>query len=181
MYITAQIFGVLAVITFALSYQAKSRKGIALANTVSNVFYVLQYVFLGAFDGAAVDALSALSGFAAYNKDKRFMKKHMCVVIAVLNIAIFVSGMLLYRNVFSLCSVAGAVLQVSALWISDEKKLRLVSFPGAALWLAYNLANGAYGSVVGNLLCMISIGIAMCRYDIGKTKKSGGYYESKSN
>ena len=77
MYITAQILGILAVTTFAFSYQIKSRKGIAFTNTVANIFFVLQYVCLGAFDGAVVDVLSALSAFAAYNKDKKFMKKYM--------------------------------------------------------------------------------------------------------
>ena len=58
------------------------------------------------------------------------------------------------------------MLQVSALWITDEKKIRLVSFLGVPFWLIYNLISQAYGATVGSVLCMISIGSAIYRYDI---------------
>lgn len=171
MYKLGQIIGILAVIAYILSYQMKKRNSIVLVNTISNVLYVLQYILLGAFEGAAIDCLSAVSSMAAYNKDKNFIAKHTKLIVFILNFAIFVSGMALYRNIFSLCSVAGALLQTSAYWISKEKKLRIVSFLGAPFWLVYNLTSGAYGSSIGNVLSMVSIGLAIYRYDIKPDKK----------
>ena len=51
----AHILGILAVAAFLLSYQFKTRRNIIAVNLISRVLYVLQYVFLGALDGAALD------------------------------------------------------------------------------------------------------------------------------
>ena len=170
MYIAAQIVGILAVVTFLLSYQLKKRKNIILVNATSSVLYVLQYIMLGAFEGAVLDVLSTLSTVAAHNKDKKPIKNHTKLALICMNALIFIAGMSLYENIFSLFPIAGAILQTSALWITKEKSIRLVSFFGAPCWLVYNLTSHAYGSALGSVLCMISIGIAIYRYDICKKK-----------
>ena len=48
----------------------------------------------------------------------------------------------------------------------QKKRIRQVSFLGSPFWLVYNFVSGAYGSCIGDLLSMVSIGIAMFRYDI---------------
>ena len=63
MYIAAQIVGIIAVSTFLLSYQLKKRKNIIMMNATSSVLYVLQYILLGAFEGAALDIMSAFALF----------------------------------------------------------------------------------------------------------------------
>lgn len=166
MYTLGQIVGILGVATYVLSYQLKKRNNIVLVNIISNVLYVLQYILLGAFEGAAIDCLSSFSSIAAYNKDKKFISKHVKLVVIIINLAIFISGIALYKNIFSLCSIAGAILQTSAYWISNEKILRIVSFSGTPFWLVYNFTSRAYGSSVGTVLSMASIGLSIYRYDI---------------
>ena len=168
MYKLGQIIGIIGVAAYVLSYQLKKRNNIVLVNIISNTLYVLQYILLGAFEGAAIDSLSAVSTFAAYNKDKGFISKHIKLVVFVINLSIFISGMALYRNIFSLCSIIGAILQTGACWLSDEKKLRILSFSGTPFWLVYNFTSGAYGSAIGTVMSMLSIGIAIYRYDIKK-------------
>jgi hypothetical protein len=77
-------------------------------------------------------------------------------------------GLYLYENIFSLFPIAGVILHTSAFWITEEKTIRKVSFLGSPFWLVYNLANFAYGSAIGDILSMISIGTAIYRYDIRK-------------
>ncbi len=60
MNIPANIIGALAVASFVLSYQIKNRKGIVAVNTVSRALYVLQYVILGAYEGAVLDVVGIL-------------------------------------------------------------------------------------------------------------------------
>ncbi len=166
MYLLAQIIGTLGVSTFLLSYQLKKRKSIILVNAISSVLYVLQYIMLGAFEGAALDILAAISTVAAHNKDKGFIKRRTKLVIGVLTLSFCVAGMVFYKNIFSLCSVIGAILQNSAFWITKEKILRRVSFVASPFWLIYNLTSGAYGSAIGSVLSIVSIGLAILRYDI---------------
>lgn len=167
----SQLVGFLAVTTFILSYQLKKRKNIIIVNATSSILYVLQYIMLGAFEGAVLDMLSAIATIVAHNKDKKFIATHIKSVFAVIYLAIVISGLTLYKNVFSLCPIIGAILQTGAFWINEERKIRIVSFLSAPFWLVYNIASYAYGSVAGNILCMISIGTAIYRYDIRKTKR----------
>ena len=166
----AQIIGLLAVATFLLSYQQKKRKNIIFLNATSRVLYIIQYIMLGAFEGAALDIMGTFSSVAAQNKDKGFIRKHVKAVFILINAVIFLLGILLYKNIFSLFPVIGVFLHTSAFWISDEKTIRRVSFLGSPFWLIYNLASCAYGSAVGDLLTMVSIGIAIYRYDIKRKK-----------
>ena len=166
MYILAQIIGVLAVASYLLSYQFKKRKHIILVNATSSCLYVLQYILLGAFVGAVLDILSAFSTFAAERKDKGFVSRHKTAVIICLNLSFVVAGVCLYENIFSLFPIAGAIFQTSAFWITDEKIIRLVSLLGAPFWLCYNLESQAYGPVLGSIFAIISLLIAIYRYDI---------------
>ena len=170
MKLAAQIVGVLAVISFLLSYQQKKRSNIIALNAASRILYIIQYLMLGAFEGAALDVLGTVSSIAAQNKDKGFIKRHTKLVLIAVNLVIFASGMLVYENVFSLFPIVGVILHTSAFWINDEKIIRRVSFLGSPFWLVYNLSSLAFGSAFGDVLSMVSIGIAILRYDVKRKK-----------
>ena len=61
----AHILGVLAVIAFLLSFQFKTRRNIIAVNLTSRLLYILQYIFLGAFEGAVLDFIGRLLSFFA--------------------------------------------------------------------------------------------------------------------
>ena len=166
MVLIAHAVGLFAVVTFLLSYQQKKRKNIIVWNTVSRCLYIIQYIMLGAFEGAVLDILGAVSSVAAQRKNNKFIARHTKTVIILINLIIIGAGLLLYENVFSLFPVAGVVLHTSAFWINEEKTIRKVSFSGSPFWLVYNLASRAYGSAIGDILTMVSLGTAIYRYDI---------------
>ena len=166
--VIAQIIGLLAVATFLLSYQQKKRKNIILWNVTSRVLYILQYLVLGAYEGAVLDILGTVSSVAAQKKDKEIIRKNLKLVIVLIDFIIVAAGLALYENIFSLFPIAGVLLHTSAFWLNDEKIIRRVSFIGSPFWLEYNLSSLAYGSAIGNLLTLVSIGVAIYRYDIKK-------------
>ncbi len=166
MKLLAQIVGLFAVISFLLSYQQKKRKNIILWNAASRVLYIIQYIMLGAFEGAVLDVLGTVSSVAAQKKDNKIIKKHLKLFLILINLIIFAAGLLLYKNIFSLFPIIGVILHTSAFWINEEKIIRRISFLGSPFWLVYNLVSCAYGSAIGDILTMASIGIAIYRYDI---------------
>ena len=171
MIIIAQIFGVLAVVLFFLSFQFKKRGHIITVNALSRFVYIVQYVLLGAIDGATLDFVGMLSSVVAKYKEKLFSKKWGITVPLLFNLLLVATGIALYENIFSIFAIAGILLEVNALWITREKNIRLLSFLAAPMWLTYNLGNMAYGSAVGNVFTMISIIVAFIRYDVkGKEK-----------
>lgn len=170
MEVIANVIGIAAVIVFILSYQFKTRRGIILCSGASRILYILQYVLLGAFTGAVFDIVGVFTTLLADKKDKPFIKKYLVPVFILSNLAVVGIGILLYKNAFDLLPMFGILFETGALWLNNEKHIRIVSFFGAPCWLIYNLSTVAYGSAIGNVFTMISIIIAFIRYDIKKVK-----------
>ena len=169
--IFATISGFLGMAAFNLSYQFKKREQIILVNTLSRFLYVLQYVLLGAFSGAALDIAAAVVLFFAGKRETPFIKKHLKWVVAASVVFVIAVGLVFYQNVFSLIAIAGILFETGACWFRKEKTVRWFSILGAPCWLIYNLRYLAVASAVGNVITMISIGIAIWRYDIRKEKQ----------
>lgn len=173
MKIIAFIVGILAVTLYFLGYLQKKRQNIILINATSRLLYIIQYVLLGAFEGAVLDIAGIISSLLAQKKEHSFIKKNLKPLVITVNVLIVIMGMTLYKNAFSLLPIIGVLLHTGAFWIDDEKRIRQVSFLGSPFWLVYNFVSCAYGSCIGDVLSMISIGISMYRYDFKKEKKNG--------
>ena len=171
MIIAAQIVGIIAVVLFLVSYQQKTRKAIIILNATSRILYIVQYIMLGAFGGAILDVLGTASSFLAQNKDKGFIGKHKKLCFITINLLMIAAGFAIEMKFITIFSIAGCLLHTVAFWISDEKIIRRVSFIGSPFWLVYNFTSKAYGSVVGDILTMVSLLVAMYRYDIRNQNK----------
>ena len=167
----AFVVGIAAVILYLLGYQQKKRNRIILFNATSRILYIIQYILLSAFEGAVLDVAGTISSFLAQKKNMPFIKKHTKLFVIGVNLLIVAMGLMLYKNIYSLLPIMGVLLHTSAFWLDDEKRIRQVSFLGSPFWLVYNFVSGAYGSCIGDLLSMVSIGIAMIRYDILPKRK----------
>ena len=159
-----QVLGILAVATFLLSYQQKSRRGIIALNVTSRILYILQYCLLFAFSGAVLDVLGAIVSVVAAKKNTGFLARHKRAAVITANIVILAVGLLLYDGPLSLLPIPGVLLHTGAFWLDDERRIRRLSLLGSPFWFIYNLGSRAYGSAAGDLLTKISILIAMLRY-----------------
>ena len=167
MEIVPQIIGLLAVATFLLSYQQKKRSNIIFLNVVSRCLYILQYLLLGAFAGAALDILGAVASVVAGKKHTPFIKRHTKAAILFMDACIVAVGgaiALINRSWIDVFSILGVLLHTSAFWLNDEKIIRRVSLLGSPFWFAYNFLSRAYGSAAGDVLTIVSILIAMVRH-----------------
>ncbi len=172
--IWANAVGLVALSFFLLSYLQKKRSNILLFNLISRVLYVVQYVMLGAFSGAVLDVAGAAATLLAHKKSSGFIKKHLKLVIILINLFIVGAGiyvMIATKDNFGFLPILGVMLHTNAFWIDDEKKIRRISILGSPFWLAYNFISTAYFSCVGDALSIISLGISMYRYDRKKSKK----------
>jgi hypothetical protein len=152
---------------FLLSYQQKKRSNIILFNIISRCLYILQYLLLGAFSGAVLDILGALSSVIAGRKHTGFVKKHTKAILITITALIVASGLtiaVINKSFLDLFSLTGVLLHTSAFWINSEKTIRRVSLLGSPFWFIYNFLSRAYGSSIGDILTMCSIVIAMIRY-----------------
>ena len=172
MYYLANLFGLLAVALFVLSYQIKSRKKLIAANATSRILYVVQYILLGAFEGALLDVVAFFISLLYQKRDNKIIKRYFVLVVILSNAVIIGVGLTLYQNVFSLLPIFGVIFETLALWFKKERHIRVLSLAGAPFWLAYNLHSAAYGSAIGNVITLVSIFVAILRYDIPRRKNN---------
>ena len=167
--------GIIAVAFYLLGYLQKKKQSILILNLVSRLLYILQYILLGAFSGAVLDVAGAIATVVAGKKNSRFVQKYRKIVIAAVNVIIIGAGvyvMILTRDPFGVLPIIGVMFHTNAFWFDNEKTVRRLSMIGSPFWFAYNFLCGAYGSCIGDLLSMVSLGISMFRYD-RKNKKEG--------
>ncbi len=162
----AFIAGILAVALFLLGYLQKKRSYILALNLSSRLLYIVQYVLLGAFAGAVLDVVGAVSTFVAQNIERPKLKKHKPLIFTVNNIVIIGTGLLLYQNVFSLFLIAGVALQTDALWLKNEKSIRILSLICCPFCFIYNISSGAIGSCIGDTLAFTSLIYSLITYDV---------------
>ena len=161
----AFVVGLAAVFLYLISYQFPNRKAIITCNVISRVLYVLQYLLLFAFEGAAMDLSAIPSSVFAARKHTSFVKKHKPVILVGVNAFMILMGMLFWQNWLSIVPLAGVMLECCALWMTREKHIRWLSLLALPTWLFYNVSCGAYGAAIGNILGIGSILMAMLRYD----------------
>lgn len=161
----ALILGLAAVFLYLFSYQFPNRKAIIACNVVSRILYVLQYLLLFAFEGAAMDISAIPSSMLAARKHTPFVEKHKAAVLVAVNAIIIGIGAAVAQNWLSWIPVVGVLLETAALWMTRERHIRWLSLAALPFWLFYNLSCGAYGSALGNVLGIGSIVMAIIRYD----------------
>ena len=153
--------GLVAVILFVTSYQIKKRNGIIVCNAISRALYILQYILLGAFSGAVLDVIGLISSVLAARKDTPFVRKWRVPILILVNAAMLAATVLLYETPWDVLPFIGVLLHTTAFWLTNERKIRVLSILGSPFWFAYNAHSLAFGSAAGDIFTIISIGIAM--------------------
>ena len=174
-FIVPQIVGILAVTAFMLSYIQKKRITIIIVNATASALYVLQYILLGAFAGAVHDVLGGIIAVVAGKKHAGFVKKHLNLLILILNGAVVSIGItiaVINRSLLDLLPIFGVIFQNDAFFLNKENHIRIVSLIGGPFWLIYNLASHAYGAAVGSVLSMCFMIAGLIKYRNKNTKES---------
>ena len=174
------IAGFVAVALFLLGYLQKDRAKIIALNLASRALCIVQYVLVGALAGAVLDIAGAISTFFAQNIERPAYKKHKPLIFIINNIVLIGIGILMYKNIFSIFLILGVTLQTDALWLKNEKHVRLISLLCCPFCFTYNLTSGAIGSAIGDTLAFCSLIYSTVRYDLHPTKKTRTDKEQKN-
>lgn len=170
MNIIAQIIGISAIITFAISPQQETKKKVLIFQLFSSILYALQYLILGALSAVATSIIGAVNNWVFY----MYAKKNKEIPIAILyiySIIILISGILTFNNIFSVFPIILSILYTYGVWQSNLKIYRIIAIVGALAWIIYNWTVGAYANAIGNGFQCVSAIIAVIRLDIMKNNQ----------
>lgn len=170
MVILAQIFGILAIITFAISPQQKTKHGLLIYQFFSAMFYAIQYFLLGAYSAVATNILGAAKNlvFSKYAKKNKKIPLYFLILYILI---LIVAGILTYKNIFSIFPIILSILYSYGTWQDNLKVYRIIAVFGGVCWTIYNFTVGAYVGAMGNIFQLISAVVALWRFDISKSKK----------
>ena len=171
MFIIAQIAGILANISFAISPQQKNKTKVLLFQTLSSMLFVIQYFCLGAYSGIAASLISMVNNliFWKYAKEEKKIPFYWLALYIIVSI---IAGIFTYTNIFSIFPIIISILFTYGIWQENLRVNRVIVFGGSVGWVIYNLAIGAYASSIGNAISTVSAFIVIWRLDICKIQKS---------
>ena len=152
-FILAQIFGFLAWLMILISYYRKNTNKILYVQILGIVFYLLNYVFLGAWTGIFVIAIELIRDYLYYKTDK---DDYIFMSTIPFYIILFI---LSFGDWTEIIPIIASLFEGFTL----TKKKNIV-VPGAiivyTMWVVYDLSVEAYSGVLTDGLVVLSnIGI----------------------
>lgn len=163
-FITAQIFGIFAILFWGLSIQNKKKEDILVFQIYASLCYAVQFFLLGGYTAFLVDIIAVLRLYAFYKEEKKYgsIDKKWLYIFLILTLA---SGIFTYDGLISIIPILIGLFYTVSTWVKNTKYLRIFYIVCAVLWTFYNFTYGALTAVIGNILEIISGIISMIRFD----------------
>ena len=156
--------GIAALVASLLSFQFKKHKQIVLCKMLSELTFALQYFLMGAYTGCLLDLISGARNFLFY----RFVEKKRSTVPLILLFSLLVVVLAIgsWAGPISLLPMVAKLLTTVSYGMKNERLLRCITLPSCAFWIAYNVFVGNWEAMISDSLSLISILIAICKFDI---------------
>ena len=142
MNIIAQTAGVLGTAMIFVSFIARKRRSILLGKFTADILWMIHYLLIGAYSGAALNVLALTVG----------------------------SCILTWEGALSLLPMIGSCCAVVSYWCTKPLHIRLLAIPAQSLWMIYGGLHGSIPTMVSNVIAMTAIGIGLYR-DVKGMKK----------
>ena len=162
MFIIAQVFGVIAVILGFLSYQMRTRRQILLALSATVIALTLHYLFLGAYTGMAMNAVSLIRNIAYDYRDRKEIKSPLIpIVFTAIQV---VMGILTWQAWYSILVLVGIAINTYCVGLCNSQNLRKSILVTSPLVLIYNIFTMALSGIVFEVVGIVSAVIGIIRH-----------------
>lgn len=169
--IIIQGIGIIALIFFILSFQAKSRKNILLFHLVSMIFFAIHFSLLAAWTAVAMVSLNAVKSYIFTLKDRyKFINSEFTLYLFIFLFWIF--GILTWEGYHSLFVIIALNFVVLSHWSDNTTRLRWLFLISHPLWISYDLFVGSYAGIISETVVLISGCIGLWRFRKNKTLKN---------
>lgn len=176
------IVGCLGILSTIVIYQQKTRVGLLVSKLVSDVIWFAQYALFGAWTGAAISIIAIIRELIFINRQKKWAHSPLWLVLFL--ILSGVSGIITWKNVYSIFPCIASALAVIGFWIGKPKLSRFISYPISACMLTYAIAGFMPMSIANEVLSIGSSVVGNIRHDFKKKpieKASGSEEITKIN
>lgn len=168
-YVISQIAGFIAFILSLIAYHRKKKRKIFQTMMVANVLDIIHYILLGAYSGCITKVIALVRNEIIIVKEKNKKFNNIIVLIALF-IIYLVSGILTYKNIYSILPILAAMIYLYFVWNGNELKVKKCAFYCYFLWLIYNICVFSIAGITSNIVSIISTFIAV--YNEKRANKS---------
>ena len=169
--VIAQAVGIIAMLFNIFSYQQKSAKRIIALQFFGASFFVLNYLMLGAYIAAILNAVGVIRAVLFLKKEKTKVDKLSWVAIFgiayvgayVLNFTLMGKDPTVENLLVEILPVIGMFATHLAYRYDSPKTLRAFCLISSVSWLIFNIVNFAIGAILCEVFSLASIAIATLR------------------
>ncbi len=169
--IIAQVFGIVGLLLFVLSFQCKSSQKLVFVQGLGGMMFFINFLLIGAYGGALFNLTILVRGLLYKNKNGNLWKP------------IFVNLLFTAAYIYSLTLIWGDALQILLttlpyisllimsvlMWKDLDKPIRYFQvFSLSPAWLVHNLFNFTLGGILAEVFNIVSAVISLIRF-----KKTG--------
>lgn len=153
--ILAQIFGAIALLFLVLSYQSDKRNNFLLMALISDMFFAINFILLGAASGFATSLISVCKEIIFY-RDETKKRKTSVITLLIIEIVIIIAGIFTYEGIVSLLPLIVCFIYTIGQWQTNLKVSYGIGVISGILLLTYNMFIGAYSAALSGVLELIS-------------------------
>ncbi len=167
MFIVAQIFGVLIIISNVIAMQMKNKKQILFWYILANMFSVINYVLLKGDSGAIICFFAIIQTVINNIFEKRGKKIPTNIVSLFIGISIIL-GAVTYKSQIDILPIVCSILYTLIIIQDKEKNIRKLALANIIIWISYGIICKAYTASISDLITAVSTLIGIYRFDIKK-------------
>lgn len=156
--------GIIGFILGVAAFQSNKHKGIVMTKLGSEAAFTVQYYLLDAPTGSIMNLVGVVRNFIFYKlvekgKSTRIAMWIFCVVYII-------SAIITWEGPESLLPLIGKLCSTVAYSIKNTRVIRIINIPTLIMWVIYNITCGAWEALATDTISLISVLIAMGRFDI---------------
>lgn len=175
--ILAQAIGIVAMFFHIFSYQQKTAKRIIACQLFGSLFFGISYLMLGTYVATMLNVVGMIRAILFLKKDKFHTERigwligfgFAYVAAYVLNFTLLQKEPSLYNLLIESLPVVGLFATHLAFRHNSTKTIRRFCILSSVSWLIFNVITMAIGAILCEAFSLISIFIAMIRFDKQKT------------
>lgn len=151
-----QSLAIIAVIFFILSFHTKSRRSILIMQLLSLITWATHFYLLSAWTGSVLIVINGMITvlFLFKHKNKIFSKP---IILYLSLFVLIIVTIITWQKFYSIFPLLAVISITIAKWQNKSNMIRIISIPASIFWIIYDLFVGSYGSIIAEILIMISI------------------------
>ena len=159
--ILIQGIGFIGIALNIVAVQFNKHWQIVLLKTIGSGLFVVQYILLKAYTGAAMDGIGILRNIIFIFTVKKGKPTLIWVIFfSALTIAL---GIATFEGYISLLAITAKLLSCISYGINNARAIRYINLPSSGCWLVYNGIHFSLAGILNEILVIISIIIAEIR------------------